>query len=224
MTRTILLAAALAALSPAAFAQTPDFGDDSSAWANDGECDDPRFQGPGMTTTVLLDEDRGRDATDCRNAFTAGTITLAGNAEPAATDGGKTPAPAVSTVAGGLLFGDDSGRYPRDGECDDRRFVGQGMAVILSWTETGRDATDCQALYNAGSIRLWVMAEALSATQCAAIDFGNDSGEFPNDGECDDMRFEGPGSSSVIGGDFLFADATDCSQLCTFGVVALRDY
>src|SRR5690606_40181235 len=52
-----------------------DFGDDSSEWANDGECDDPRFQGSAMATT-LEDADIGRDATDCRTAFEAGTITL----------------------------------------------------------------------------------------------------------------------------------------------------
>ena len=30
-----------------AWAQDPSFGDDSSEWANDGECDDPRFDGAG---------------------------------------------------------------------------------------------------------------------------------------------------------------------------------
>ena len=49
------------------------FGDDSSTWANDGECDDPRFQGEGMAMT-LFEEDRGRDATDCRNLYNAGSI------------------------------------------------------------------------------------------------------------------------------------------------------
>jgi len=52
-----------------------DFGDDSSVWANDGECDDPRFQGPG-THSILLEEDRGADATDCRTLYEAGQITL----------------------------------------------------------------------------------------------------------------------------------------------------
>ena len=40
-------------------AQAIDFGDDESAWANDGECDDSRFHGDGMSDT-LLDEDRDR--------------------------------------------------------------------------------------------------------------------------------------------------------------------
>ncbi len=53
-----------------------DFGRDSSEWANDGECDDPRFTGPGMTETTLLDSDRFRDATDCKAAFDAGRLSL----------------------------------------------------------------------------------------------------------------------------------------------------
>ncbi len=53
-----------------------DFGNDNGAWANDGECDDPRFKGPGMTETPLLDEDIKADATDCRTAYERGDLTL----------------------------------------------------------------------------------------------------------------------------------------------------
>ena len=53
-----------------------DFGTDSSEFANDGKCDDPRFEGEGMTDTELLNADIRADATDCRTAFEAGTITL----------------------------------------------------------------------------------------------------------------------------------------------------
>ena len=56
-------------------AQAPNFGDDSSQWAQDGECDDPRFQGNGMAATPV-DGDRLRDATDCRDLFNLGRITL----------------------------------------------------------------------------------------------------------------------------------------------------
>jgi len=52
-----------------------DFGDNSSSYANDDECDDPRFEGPG-TATTLLDSDRLADADDCRAAYEAGTIVL----------------------------------------------------------------------------------------------------------------------------------------------------
>lgn len=53
-----------------------DFGDDLSTWANDGECDDPRFAGEGAAST-LLDDDMYHDATDCSTAYAAGTIRLA---------------------------------------------------------------------------------------------------------------------------------------------------
>lgn len=56
-----------------------DFGTDSSPWANDGECDDPRFSGPGMTTTSLLDSDIRADASDCAAAWRAGELTLLGD-------------------------------------------------------------------------------------------------------------------------------------------------
>ena len=52
-----------------------EFGDDSSEWANDGECDDPRFQGDGMSGT-LMDQDQARDATDCRKLFETGRIRV----------------------------------------------------------------------------------------------------------------------------------------------------
>ena len=56
---------ALLALVNTAAAQDIDFGDDASQWANDSQCDDMRFEGPGMTTTLLLDRDIGHDASDC---------------------------------------------------------------------------------------------------------------------------------------------------------------
>ncbi len=77
--RIIAITAALAlGFASPVFAQSINFGDDSSEWANDGECDDMRFAGPGMTTTPLLQDDIMRDATDCRDAFAAGLLKLAG--------------------------------------------------------------------------------------------------------------------------------------------------
>ena len=48
-----------------------DFGDDLSTWANDQECDDPRFTGEGMAST-LVESDRLHDASDCRSLFMIG--------------------------------------------------------------------------------------------------------------------------------------------------------
>lgn len=108
------------------------FGDNSSEWANDGECDDPRFIGSGMAST-LLESDRLRDATDCQQLYQAGRISF--------------PTSSFS-------FGDDSSQWANDGECDDPRFEGNGMATTLLDEDTMRDATDCKALYDAGSIGL----------------------------------------------------------------------
>jgi hypothetical protein len=52
-----------------------DFGDNTSQWANDGECDDPRFEGVGMATTAI-DDDLRSDATDCSEAYQDGSIAL----------------------------------------------------------------------------------------------------------------------------------------------------
>ena len=226
--------AALSLMASPAFAQAVDFGADTSQWANDGECDDPRFTGPGMTATTLLDADIRGDATDCKTAFDAGQISLAGGetpppvTPPPVTPPPVTPttpdAPDVPAMSGTINFGDDKGDWPKDGECDDRRFYGSAMASNLGWEFVGHDATDCQAALNAGSIALWDEAASLSATQCSAIDFGDDSGPYPNDSECDDIRFEGRGTATVMNLENLGKDAADCSAQCTFGIISLRDY
>ena len=56
-------------------AQDVNFGDDSSQWANNGECDDRRFVGSIMAT-ILNNEDIGRDATDCSNGLSAGSLIV----------------------------------------------------------------------------------------------------------------------------------------------------
>jgi hypothetical protein len=116
-----------------------DFGADSGQWINDGECDDPRFQGEG-SADVLLDEDRFADATDCRTLYEAGMVAFVGDGG----DGGVDPA--------GVDFGADSGQWTFDGECDDPRFQGNGMASVLVDADRFADATDCRTLYDAGQI------------------------------------------------------------------------
>ena len=124
------------------FAQTPDFGDDTSEWAKDGECDDKRFDGPGMTSTALLPEDIGHDATDCAKAFKAGQLTL----RDVLTE---------ATVVDGIDFGTDSGEYANDNECDDPRFEGEGMTETdLLETDIRADASDCLKAYQAGTLTL----------------------------------------------------------------------
>lgn len=71
--KTIPLMLIVASLGLSACMPEINYGNNSSQWAFDGECDDPRFYGPGMADT-LLEEDMGRDASDCRNAMNAGLI------------------------------------------------------------------------------------------------------------------------------------------------------
>ncbi len=217
-----ILSAAISVMflvSGPAFALSVAFGDDASQWSNDGECDDPRFEGVGMTNTPLLDADIKHDATDCRTAFEAGTIAIAGGS----TDAVPLPVD-PGLVIDGIAFGSDTGRYPNDGECDDRRFFGSGMANGLGWENVGQDATDCSARYQAGEIRLWDMTASLAATQCANIAFGDDTGPYPNDSECDDLRFEGPAVALNLRPDAIGKDASDCSRHCIFGTLGMRDY
>lgn len=128
----------LLAAGPAHAAPNVSFGDDSGDYSRDGECDDPRFDGPGMTATDLLSDDILRDASDCEAAFKAGKLTLRGVAEDGTID-----------------FGDDEGEYANDGECDDLRFIGSGMtATGLIQDDIMHDATDCRTAYEAGKLKL----------------------------------------------------------------------
>ena len=127
-----------------AFAQKIDFGDDASRWANDGECDDKRFVGPGMTSTPLLDEDVGHDATDCRTAYTRGALTLR-----------NSSVPNNRRDSSSIYWGDDSSTWANDGECDDPRFTGPGMtSTPLLDEDIAADATDCRTAYEAGLLEL----------------------------------------------------------------------
>ena len=49
-------------------------------------------------------------------------------------------------------FGDDSGEYAHDGTCDDVRFTGEGRSILLTDSHIGKDASDCRAAYEAGTI------------------------------------------------------------------------
>ena len=123
-----------------AAAAAPDFGDDTSKYAKDGECDDKRFTGAGMTDTRLLDDDVSHDATDCRAAFNQGRLTLA------SSDQGDPSR---------IQWGDDSGAFANDGECDDKRFVGPGMtSTQLLDTDIQHDATDCRTAFQQGRLSL----------------------------------------------------------------------
>ncbi len=214
--------AAPATTTPAAVdASGIDFGDDTSQWANDGECDDPRFTGTG-SATELVDADLMKDATDCRAAYEAGTVTLAEDA-PATAD---TPAATPTDIAD-IDFGDDTSEWAKDGECDDPRFTGTGSAAELVDADLMKDATDCRAAYEAGTVTLVSDAGATADTPAATptdiadIDFGDDTSEWAKDGECDDPRFTGTGSAAELVDADLMKDATDCRAAYEAGTVTL---
>lgn len=205
------LAIALA-LSAPALAQDIVFGDDSSTWANDGQCDDPRFQGPGAAT-VRSPVDLERDATDCRTAFEAGTVTLV----ETATAPAAPPAQTSSNTDGEIDFGDDSGSWANDGECDDPRFGGSLDSHRFA------DASDCRAAYEAGEVSYVGEIDGDGYPIVVdGIDFGYDDGEYAFDDECDDSRFTGTGMGASLDS-HRYADATDCSQAYREGTVTLAE-
>ena len=114
-----------------------DFGKDVGEFARDGECDDPRFVGEGMTP-VLLTDSIGRDASDCSAAMRAGRVSV-------------NPLYAEPNGNSSILFGDDASQFANDGECDDIRFFRAGSAEAIYIAEdVGHDATDCKAAFEAG--------------------------------------------------------------------------
>ena len=191
-----------------------DFGDDAGDWAHDGECDDKRFAGPGMTSTVLLDSDIGHDASDCRAAWQEGRLELF---QPVTGD----------LVIDGISFGDDSGEWHNDNQCDDPRFMGRDMAGTLLAEDERRDASDCAAAWRRGTITL------LDGTESGpdgadivedGVNFGSDSGDWTGDGECDDPRFTGAGMAGppLLDSD-IRADASDCLAAWRDGTISLVD-
>ncbi len=208
------LALTLAIAAPTFAAAAIDFGDNSSEWANDTECDDPRFEGAGMADEVE-DTDTLKDAADCQAAFEAGTITLKA-AEIA-------PPPASDDTTAAIDFGDDTGQYPKDGDCDDPRFTGAGAIESAEAVDEMHDATDCKAAFDAGTITLKVAGQT-TATQplIGDINFGDDEGGYPKDGECDDPRFEGTAAADEPDAVNILHDATDCRAAFGAGTVTMK--
>lgn len=62
-----------------------EFGLDDSFFAKDGECDDPRFDGEGMTNVFLPSGNIKSDATDCLEAYRSDQIKLASDDKSASS-------------------------------------------------------------------------------------------------------------------------------------------
>ncbi|MBE7732800.1 hypothetical protein [Devosia faecipullorum] len=190
-----------------------DFGDDSSEWANDQECDDPRFVGTGMAGS-LSDDNRLRDASDCRNAFEDGSIILADDDVPANASAALA---SMAILANRIDFGDDSGEWPHDGQCDDPDFVGPGAYSDPYDANRLGDASDCRSAFIAGTITLRTLNGV-----AGGFNYGDDSSRWSNDGQCDDMRFTGPGMAKKLDREDIAADASDCRALEEEGDVSIR--
>lgn len=211
MSATVLLLAS----SATAYADDAevDFGTDDGMWANDDECDDPRFEGPGMTTTTLLEADILNDATDCRTAFEAGNLTYIG-----------LPA------EGAVNFGTNDSIWADNGECDDPRFEGEGVADTLLDDDAFKDSADCEAAYNDGTItitesgQIWQAPAAIVYVDMpGGFSFGDDTSDWANNGECDDPRFGGDGAASTLLEGDAFRDATDCEAAYDAGTIQVTE-
>lgn len=194
-----------------------EFGDNSSEYAFDRECDDGRFAGVGVTSTPILDEDARADADDCYRAYKAGEIVFVSE------DGAR--AQGFTGEHDGIDFGDNSSTWAFDAECDDPRFAGEGMTTTeLLESDLGRDADDCYTAYVAGKITF--VSEAMPVKTGFTgvhdgIDFGDNSSAWAFDEECDDPRFEGPGVADLLDDADSGRDADDCYKGFVSGTVTL---
>jgi hypothetical protein len=187
-------------LTPALPAGPIDFGDDTGVWANDGECDDPRFAGEGVASSPRR-LNIARDATDCRAVLDAGRAVFQGELEPL-----------WSGVHEGVDFGDNSGGYPDDGECDDPRFIGDGVALGAGRANALRDANDCRAAFDAGEASYVGELDPAFTGMLDGVDFGDNEGGYPFDNECDDPRFTGDDVASSPSRRNAGHDADDCRR------------
>ena len=133
--------------------------------------------------------------------------------------------------AGGVLAGEEL----TNADVVQLAKAGIGDAVILAKVRTSANAFDTSvdallALSMEGVadeiILAMVEVEATSkqgeAGGEAPIEFGDDSGEWANDGECHDPRFEGDGMSPALLGEDLGRDATDCRKLFEAGRIRVK--
>ena len=194
------------------------FGDDSSGFANDGECDDPRFQGPGVAFGSSSDN-LFKDATDCSTLMESGMITLS---EP--QDMNLSGDSSLGQFGGDTdLFGGDVSPASPIAMPDAGPFGEVAFALMQAFQAIPGD--------NAGAVPLPFGIGGNSATDydrasmiaLTEIDFGDNSSPFADDGECDDPRFEGPGAASFNSEDDAFTDGNDCSSLYLQGSLTYVD-
>ena len=157
-------------------------------------------------------ENRMHDATDCQAAVTAGTATM---------KAGET------NEAAAFDYGTDNSKYANDGECDDKRFVGEGMDKKLLEEDVSNDATDCRTMVESGALSIIPVYDpayvANAPYDSKGINFGDNTSSYANDDQCDDPRFQGPGTASTLLDGDLRHDRDDCKKAYEAGTVILID-
>ncbi|MEM9586883.1 MAG: hypothetical protein AAGA03_06345 [Planctomycetota bacterium] len=163
-------------------------------------------EGLMLSRYLILDHGQTQTNLDLNLATTLAIATqiqdenaAASAAEAPATD--STPTPSTT-----LAWGDDTGDYANDDACDDGRFQIDGDEWSYQREHVLRDATDCREAYEAGTLTLYV-------------DFGNNSGEYANDGTCDDNRFTGEGRSVLQTDSHIKRDSEDCVAAYRAGTI-----
>lgn len=186
------------------------FGNDASFSANDGECDDPRFEGPGMASK-LARSGIEHDGTDCMSLWRKDKISATKRTEYNGF-----------LIVDGLVFGDDSGQYPNDSECDDPNFIGPGVADGSSRENAGKDRSDCLESFQRGTAKRAPAIPVNTNLTYEGIRFGDNDSPFANDGECDDPRFTGAGMAASFREEDRNHDAADCLAAFQDGDIELK--
>ena len=140
--RKLILMVALLSPVMASAGDVVRFGDNRSKWAHDGECDDRRFFGSGVSRDLRVG-DIGHDAADCRRLYKAGKIRFWVESRARA-----------ATVCSKIRFGNNASKWAKDGECDDPRFEGRGMSKDLDADDIGHDSSDCRNMCKTGMVYL----------------------------------------------------------------------
>ena len=209
--------------------------DDSCQFANDAECDELRYGGSGACVDGSDATDCGIWLTQREADFLARAQALGLDAASIAALGDNScrwnndgecddvnqggsgacdsgtdamdclmqtdvSAGVGASVAASL--GDDSCTWANDGECDETQFGGGGQC------EAGTDATDC-SMFGTSPEALARLLALVPASIRAEL--GDDSCQYANDGECDDIAFGG--TVYCASG----TDASDCRALAIGG-------
>ena len=218
--KTLLTAIGFATLCSSAHAQLNiDWGDDDSLWAMDGECDDMRFIGNGMAPEPLDPDDVLNDATDCRTAYADGTIRrrTADDPDPSTMDADEEFESFLQALSEDTRdevdFGDDDSMFSEDGECDDPRFIGAGMASPpLLEEDASHDASDCRTAFEAGTIRVRTADDPPADSSVGDIDFeefANTLEETLGEGsDIDTSLYDAPPANGIMFNGVNFGDDT----------------